>query len=133
MAAVAQEDVLAALRVVLREVRQGFKALGAELAAVRAEVCAASAVAPDSDLDGERGDPEVRRDPKRWSGAPQAPCRMSECPPDYLDVLADLLDWKADHPREGKEQYVRFDRAAAARARGWAKRKRAQAIAEQDL
>jgi hypothetical protein len=116
------EEVLAALRVVLLEVR----ALCKEVAALRSSAPAAPTVAPDSDLDGQYGDEEVRKDPPRWKGAPTAPCRMSECSPDYLDELAEFFDFKAGRPRTGKEKYVAYDRKSAARARGWAARKRAQ-------
>lgn len=83
------------------------------------------------DLDGKYGDPDIKRDPKRWTGAPVAPCRMSECPSEYLDVLASFYDWQADQDDKTgaktssgkpKSTYGRLD---AARARGWAARKRA--------
>lgn len=127
------EEVLAALRIVHRE----LAALRGEVAALRGEVAklrpeavqspAAPAVAPDHDLDGPHGDEEVKRDPKRWTGAPTAPCRMSAGSVEWLDAVAEFLDWKADHPREGKEKYAVYDRRSAARARGWAARKRAEA------
>jgi hypothetical protein len=86
----------------------------------------APAVADAADLDSKYGDPEVKRDPPRWSGAAFAPCRMSECSPEYLDCLASFCEWCADKAREErdakKEAYKRRD---AARARGWAMRIRA--------
>ena len=114
-------------RAILAELRAMEARLMAEIRKLSAVVPSSNgdAVASDVDLDGTHGDPDVKKDPKRWDGPSQAPCRMSECPPEYLDVLADFLKWKADHPREGKEKYAEYDRRDAARARGWAARKRA--------
>jgi hypothetical protein len=97
------------------------------------------AVASDYDLDSEYGDPAVRKNPSRWTGADFAGCKMSECPPEYLDAVASLFDWMADKDDEAGrngETYLSkktgqpvaksgaFKRKDAARARGWAKRKR---------
>ena len=82
---------------------------------------AAGAVAPVSQLQGQYGDPEIGRiPPSRWSGPSYEKWRASECPPDFLDVYADFLDWKADNPRPGKEQFARFDRERAGKCRRWA-------------
>lgn len=95
----------------------------------------AGAVAPDHDLDSEYGDPEIRRDPKRWTGDSFVGHRYSQTPPEYLDTLASQLDWQADRDEESdardnkgrpKAQYARRD---AARARGWAARLRAGFVA----
>lgn len=86
-------------------------------------------VADDRDLDGKYGDPTVRKDPKRWlddGGESYVGMPFSHCPPEYLETLASLLDWKADRDDEkGTEdgkKYARFARIDAARARGWAAR-----------
>ena len=75
------------------------------------------------------GDPEVRKDPKRWTGAPVAPAKMSQCPPDYLDAVAEFKAWQASKEAEkGDEEGAKkagYCRKDAARARGWAKRLRA--------
>jgi hypothetical protein len=85
-------------------------------------------VASDADLDGKFGDPEVKKDPPRWTGSPVAPCHMSQAPAAWLDVLAGFKDWQAwkndqdnevDAKGRPKSYYSRLD---AARARGWAKR-----------
>lgn len=85
---------------------------------------ATSGVAPDRDLDGQYGDPVVRTDPKRWAGESFVNRPFSACPPDYLDLLAGFLDWRAEREAStpGKEKYERYSRADAARARGWARR-----------
>lgn len=88
-------------------------------------------VATDQELDDPKwGDPEVRKDPPRWKGSPQAPCHMNECPPDYLECLADFFDWQAGKAEEKNEctdkgkPIAPYRRADAAKARGWAKRNR---------
>ena len=100
---------------------------------------AAPGVASDADLDGQYGNPEVKKDPPRnWSGASFVGSRFSECPPEYLDALASFFDWKAGKDEEqakaagddedtakAKAKYARYARTDAARARGWAARLRA--------
>jgi len=99
-------------------------------------------VASDYDLDSEHGDQVVRKDPKRWveqGGDSYAGCKMSECPAEYLDAVANLFDWMADRDdeagRKGETYFNKkqnkdvpkdgaFKRKDAARARGWAKRNR---------
>lgn len=80
-------------------------------------------VADDRDLDGAHGNPEIRaKDPRDWSGPPMKGRRFSECPADYLEMVAERFDYfagKNDDPK--KAAYERLD---AARARGWAKRVR---------
>jgi hypothetical protein len=75
------------------------------------------------DLDGKYGDPEVRaKDPRDWTGEPMKGRRFSECPPEYLDMLASRFDFFAG--RETDEKKARYNRLDAGRARGWAARKR---------
>lgn len=84
--------------------------------------------ADDADLDGPYGDPVVRKDPTRWTGPSFVGAKFSDCPPDYLEMLAGLLDWQAGKSDEKNEManngkprsgYLRRD---AARARGHARR-----------
>lgn len=88
-------------------------------------------VAPDSDLDGKYGDPEIKaKDPRDWTGPTMKGRRFSECPPDYLDLLAQRFDYFADQAEaEGKtyngKPVAPYNRKDAARARGWAARIRA--------
>lgn len=86
--------------------------------------------ASDADLNGPNGNPEVRFDPKRWEGPSYKGRTFSECDPDFLDMLAETLDYFA---RKNDETGAvdnkggpksRWDRLAAARARGWAQRLR---------
>lgn len=96
-------------------------------------------VADAADLDGKFGDPEIRKDPPLWikdGGASFQGKRYSDCPPDYLDKLAGFFDWQAGKDEEQGKTYTDkktgeekpsapLKRRDAARARGWAERKRA--------
>lgn len=91
------------------------------------------AVADDADLDGQWGNPQVRKDPPRWTGPSYVGATYADCPPDYLDNLAGFLEWQAARSDEKNEMtnngkprsgYLRKD---AARCRGWAARNRAKA------
>ena len=87
----------------------------------------ASRGADDNDLDGQWGDPEVRKDPKRWDGESMVGRRYSETSPEFLRCLAGFLTWKADKNSENvsdekAQKYAVYDQRDAARALGWAKR-----------
>lgn len=91
---------------------------------------AAPPVADDRDLDGKYGDEEVKFSPRDWAGPSMRGRRMSQCPPEFLDALASAFDYFAkkndangEETDKGTPKSV-FDRRAAARARGWAKRLR---------
>lgn len=81
------------------------------------------------DIDGPHGDPIVNaKDPRDWTGEPMKGRKFSECPPEYLDMLADRLDYYASQkdasiPEQARKQ--KFEMLDAGRARGWATRKRA--------
>ena len=113
-------------------------AIEARLAALEAGVPAAKAtsgIADDAELDSPFGDPLVKKDPKRWleqGGESYAGSHMSQCPSDYLRMLASLFDWMADKDEEKGKTYKNrkgedvptapLNRRAAAKARGWARR-----------
>ena len=82
-------------------------------------------VAGDAELDGKYGDPKIVCDPRDWNGQSFKGARMSEAPPDFLDLLAVVLDGFADGELDAKKK--RYKRDDAAKARGWARRKRAPA------
>lgn len=97
------------------------------------------AVADDRELDSDKGNPTIRRDPKRWlasGGASFVGARYSECPADYLDEVASFCEWAASkNDRElaaddPKRKYIDYDRRDAARARGWAARIRAGKVVQ---
>lgn len=127
----------------LKSIDAGIKALcahfGALTAGQRATAQSATSIAghaiqqiaSDRDLDGQYGDPEVRYDPRDWTGDSFVGCPLSECSPEYLDVLAESLDSYAEWADgEGKttsrgKPVGPYKRKDASRARGWAKRLRA--------
>ncbi|HEU4535336.1 MAG TPA: hypothetical protein VFS00_14510 [Polyangiaceae bacterium] len=82
------------------------------------------------DIDGPRGNPEVRFDPKRWEGPSYKGKTFSECDPDFLDMLAEAFEYFARKEDESgavdknggpKSRWTRLD---SGRARAWAKRLR---------
>lgn len=84
-------------------------------------------VASEAELDQKWGDPEVRFTPRDWTGEPMKGRKMSECPAEFLDVLADTFDYFAGKAEESGELYngkptAPYKRKDAARARGWALR-----------
>lgn len=91
-------------------------------------------VATASDLDGKYGDPEVRFNPKRWKGPSFKGKRYSQCVPEFLDELADALEFFADKDEasgamtSNNKPLAPFRRADAARARGWAERIRSGVV-----
>jgi hypothetical protein len=97
----------------------------AGLSAAQAAGASPVGVATDRELDDPKwGNPQVKRHPPRWNGAPCVGRTYSECSPEFLDELASFLDWRADK-EEGepdRKKYARYSRADARRARGWAAR-----------
>lgn len=79
-------------------------------------------------LDGPYGDPVVRHEKVRdWNGDSMKGRHFSECPPEFLDVLAPMLDYFAsntDVSTEDGAKKQKFDLMNASRARAWAKRLR---------
>lgn len=91
-----------------------------------------AAVASDSDLDSQYGDPQIKgKDPRNWKGPTMRGRKYSECPPEYLDMVAELCDWQAGEAAKKDERTAAgkpvadYRRKDAARARGWAARIRA--------
>ena len=88
-----------------------------------------------SEMAGERGDPEVRRDPKDWVGSSMIGRKYSQCPADFLALLASFFDWRAGKEEQENKMWVskdgtkskpmaEFTRRDARIARGWAERNR---------
>lgn len=93
---------------------------------------AGPSIADDRDLDGQWGNPRiVAADPRDWAGDSMKGRTFSECPPAYLDLLAERFDYFAQKAEEeGKttsagKPVAPYNRKDAARARGWAARLRA--------
>lgn len=85
-------------------------------------------IASDRDLDGKYGDPVIKFNPRDWTGPSFKDRRMSECPADFLDLVAATSDYFAQKAESTNERtdagkpVADYKRADAARARGWAKR-----------
>jgi hypothetical protein len=108
---------------VLDEMRKQT-ALLERIAAALSGGASATASAPRVDLDGAHGNPPIKaKDPRDWSGPPMTGKRFSECPPEYLDLLAERYEFFANDPTKAEKR--RFNELDAARARGWAARLRA--------
>lgn len=96
----------------------------------RQQGSAPQAVASDRDLDSKWGDPELKFNPRDWTGASFKGRKFSECPPELLDRVAETFDYFARKAEEKNERTDKgkpvadYKRADAARARGWAKRMR---------
>lgn len=95
----------------------------------RAPEPTAPAVASDRDLDSQHGDPEIKaRDPRDWTGPTMKGRKFSQCPAEYLDMVAERLDYFCSQnagATEEDQKKLRYQRLDASRARGWAKRIRA--------
>lgn len=87
-------------------------------------------VATDRDLDGQYGNPIVKLNPRDWTGPSMKGRKFSECPAEFLELLAEMQDYFARQAEQNNERTTRgrsvaeFRKADAARARGWAKRVR---------
>jgi hypothetical protein len=76
--------------------------------------------APDSDLDGQYGNPVIKSDPKRWTGPSYVGKRWSETTPEYLDAVIGLALWKLGKDQAaGDEKKAGYARRDAERALGW--------------
>lgn len=127
---------LAELEVYAAGLEKRLVELEAFVAVLRAAIGGASAngvgaIATDTDLSGKYGDPKVKLTPRDWGGAPRKGWQLSRCEPEFLDLYAETLEFFArKNDEEGAKASngtpkSRYDRADAARARGWAKRLRA--------
>lgn len=128
--------MIALLQAILATNKEILKALREQGRAGRPAPPAASTtatvpkIASDRDLDGQYGNPKVTFSPRDWTGPNMRGRKMSECPADFLDMLADTLDWAAGQSEAkgettGKGKPVAYyKRMDAARARGWALRAR---------
>lgn len=98
--------------------------------------------ADDRLCDGPHGDPVIRaKDPKDWMGDTMLGRKLSECPPEYLELLASRasdyfvrkntdalneLGPSGDPAEIAKlEKNIKYAKLDARRARAWAARKRA--------
>jgi hypothetical protein len=78
----------------------------------------------DSVCNGAHGDPVIKAaDPRDWTGDTMKGRHFSECPPDYLDLLAQRYDYFASKEEDAKKK--RYNELDSQRARAWAARLRA--------
>jgi hypothetical protein len=120
----------AAIRFMVREalepVRAAFSDLRDRMTAIELRL---GMYASDDDLDTPRGDPQIRFVPRNWNGPDYIGKRYSETSPAFLDILAEALQYSADHPKPDKPaKYADYARQDAARARSWARRIRAGVV-----
>lgn len=87
------------------------------------------AIANDADLNSKYGDPEIRFTPHGWEGKNYKGCKMSQCPPDFLDLLAVAFDVFAERETDEKKRGWKLKDASL--ARGWARRIRGETPADQ--
>lgn len=122
---ITNDDIIA----VLRSIDGSLKAILAR--GQKSATPAQAEIASEAELDSDYGDPVIKaKDPRTWTGEPQQGKRFSQCPPAYLDQLAERYDFFA--AKEDEEGAVdakgrpksHWSRKDAARARGWAKRLR---------
>jgi hypothetical protein len=115
------------------EILQALARIEGKLDRMLAGRWSGSDVAPDSDLDSQWGDEQIKKSPPRWTGDDFAGANMSGCSADFLRCFAEFKDYCADRDAEKAEKaegderaklekYARFNRRSAARARGWIKR-----------
>jgi hypothetical protein len=96
----------------------------AELLALSKSKRASAPLPPAAiDLEGPYGDPIIKaKDPRDWPGPSMSGRHLSECPPDYLDLLASRYDYFAG--KETDEKKKRYAVIDSAKARAWAARLR---------
>lgn len=92
-------------------------------------------IANEKDLDSKHGNPKVHYKPRDWPGEFIKGRPMSEYEPDFLEMLAEQMEYFADRDKDSNEideyskrplkKLAEYKRMDAARARGWAKRLRA--------
>src|SRR3990167_6273958 len=89
----AGEEALA----VLRSIDASLKTLVsfAQRREAKQQAAAPKALASDRELDGKYGDPVVKFDPRDWTGPLCKGRRLSECPADFLELLAETFDYFA--------------------------------------
>lgn len=112
---------------ILRSIDVSLKQL-VKLSTARRQATATKTVASDRDLDGKYGNPQVKFNPRDWTGPSFKGRTLSECPPEFLELLAQTFDYFAEQAEQKNERanngkpVADYKRADAARARGWALR-----------
>lgn len=101
--------------------------LAADLSAIKQHL---GITASDADMSGKYGDPEVKFEPRGWTGDVMKGRKFSQCPTEFLVMLAGMFDYFAQKNDQTKavddkgRPKSTWDRKNAALARGWADRNR---------
>ena len=100
---------------------------------------AADLFVSDEELDGPKGSPKIRFDPKGFPGEKFKGKLASEATPIFLDAYSKTLMWFSENPKpldqglsereydealKKQEKSAKFDKLDAKRCRSWARRKR---------
>ena len=122
-----EDQIRKIVRDALEPTRRAFADLRDRIGAIEQRL---GMYASDEDLDGPRGNPTIRFTPKRFRGPGYVGKRYSEASPEFLDVLAEALQYSADHPKEDDSDGKKagWNKTDAARARAWARRIRAGVV-----
>ena len=85
----------------------------------------------------DRNDPVVKLLPRNWPGEDLRGKRYSECPPNFLGMLAHVLDAFADKAEQDgdpqKLRYAKWDRENAETARRWREQLEAKGSTSDDF
>jgi hypothetical protein len=120
----ASEDAIELLKRIATAVQKSAAAL--ERMEKRSAAREPKEIASDRDLDSQYGNEKVHFDPRNWTGEKFKGRTMSECPAEFLDLLAEGHDYFASkNASAGDDKKAGYEQRSAARARGWAKRLRA--------
>ncbi len=137
--------ILEEMRAMEQRIMSALDVLQGKLDEIRRGGGASQATSPsaasDADLDGQYGNPEVKKNPPRWQGESCVGRRYSECPVEFLDEMAGFQSWAAGKEdakaaaapagdagkpeRDTAEKNAWYARQRAGYARGWAARLRA--------
>lgn len=79
---------------------------------------APGSIATVAQITGAKGDIKIRMNPRDWKGEPCKGLLSSQCPPDFLEVYADQMDYFASVNEDPKK--AEWDRLDGARCRRWA-------------
>jgi hypothetical protein len=113
-----QDDGFLVVSQLLHEVRDILAEL---LALSKTKRAAKSEPAVPVDLNGKYGDPIIKaKDPRDWAGETMRDRHFSECPPAYLELLAQRYDYFNQQETDQKKRH--YNELDAAKARAWAAR-----------
>lgn len=109
----------------MKEIREQLRKLTIMVTAMMS----GDAIATPAELDDKYGDIKIPLDPKQWRGPSYKGRPASQCPPEFLDMVASFFQWAGETAeREGTEYKGKPEAPRKFRdarlARGWALRHR---------